>query len=1035
MSAPSLAERAAAIAAMAGHDVPDDARITIWVPGRRSWHLRTVEEAARSWASIEANLKKHDRRDHDGRPASAYIGMALTRAGLDPGHRGGKEDVVSVNTLYADVDVLGGQHKQTNLPKRDHALEVLRELPLPPTRIIDSGGGLYPIWELAEPFDVRESHDATAFEQLLASWQAVIRAQLAPHHVDNTADVTRLLRPAHALNRKYDVRVRLVEEHPERLYNPSDFEEWLDLGRGCDVTSRAGRWRGELPTSVPGHLRAATEALGLLRVKHNALVLTNCPDCGHIGTVAAVSPVSGVLTCKRETCGAHLGLAFEDWTQQYLPSAHLARVLALTRGSREVIDIGRAEWPAIQLGDVFESVSGWIDKARDLGASSLVLGVLEGGAGKTRALAQIALHDTGLAVILRSHKHARDFMEELELLAEQHGVEKPRVAYCKGVRSGGCELWPRLEATKAAGLVKRSLCRACPSHGTCAATRVPGQNELILAVVDSMAMLEQNGVLKGRLVVIDEIPTEEIRETVDSQVAEDVARYREEYASFGDPYAGKFAMLFGTAIREVVEAAKERYRSSGSRHDSWLVGQELKDLVQSTNGWRNLLDAASFLGGMQPTKLPTLSIKRVLHGSGYTEPFPHQLELEYLWRALCALDIDGEEDRRAAEASVGRLYLVAGPRGVRFEVARPRTLGLGRPAGTLLLSATGLMRAAKLAAANPHMDIETVGAQVDGVPGSRLVRVFAPTGDSTRRSLLDGGALRLMARSQRPRAEGVLVRALTEALRYLRKELGDPWAQRARQKVGLITFKGVIDVLESDQDLRARIEERSDVTLGPLGYFGLDETGSNAFSECQILVLLGDHLPNLGAIGREADLLGIDPERALSIAHEEPLAQGELRLRHLRRSEPVAVVAVRRRVPAIWPEGAYEELPRATRGRSSGAVDALVELAESTGGPISLTEALYAFGRREKPLLEGQEAKDDSLQRDPSVGSRPWPRQTLRDAFPKAVEVLGWDVSEVPNGEGRGGRPERVAHPPTWSREELLARVTTQRMRRRACPG
>ena len=122
-----------------------------------------------------------------------------------PSYERGKSEYTSLVThLAADVDIAGPGHKPPEgkdlPPTVDVALELI-DATVPPSAIISSGGGLYPIMRLAEPFPIV---DAASFARVRNVGRRLDRA-LASHgwHVDATAlDLARLIRPPGAVNHK-----------------------------------------------------------------------------------------------------------------------------------------------------------------------------------------------------------------------------------------------------------------------------------------------------------------------------------------------------------------------------------------------------------------------------------------------------------------------------------------------------------------------------------------------------------------------------------------------------------------------------------------------------------------------------------------------------------------------------------------------------------------------------------------------------------------------------------------------------------------
>ncbi|TAJ20342.1 MAG: hypothetical protein EPO65_04040, partial [Dehalococcoidia bacterium] len=87
--------------------------------------------------------------------------------------RGRAEDVLAIPCLWMDVDTLVGSHKKTELPSHADGLAFIRQLPLRPSLILDSGGGYYALWLLREPWVLATRAEREAAAALSTAWQAL----------------------------------------------------------------------------------------------------------------------------------------------------------------------------------------------------------------------------------------------------------------------------------------------------------------------------------------------------------------------------------------------------------------------------------------------------------------------------------------------------------------------------------------------------------------------------------------------------------------------------------------------------------------------------------------------------------------------------------------------------------------------------------------------------------------------------------------------------------------------------------------------
>jgi len=256
--------------------------------------------------------------------------------------RGRAADAVALPCLWLDFDTSDGKHAAENLPTREEALEFLAALPLPPSIVLASGGGLYAIWLLDAPWTFTTDEDRTRAAKLSRGWQSHVRKLAADRgwHVDETSGLERCLRAPGSLNGKYDPprKVQTVDHSTApRRFARTEFEPFT-AGATAHRSAPTPRDKSGAPTwlalagsGLGGIERTYTDTHG------GGIVLRECPFCRgaeSAGSIvegsAHVASRSGVLRCKRASCEAadgRGGIPLEIWIERLEPSiANAVRV-------------------------------------------------------------------------------------------------------------------------------------------------------------------------------------------------------------------------------------------------------------------------------------------------------------------------------------------------------------------------------------------------------------------------------------------------------------------------------------------------------------------------------------------------------------------------------------------------------------------------------------------------------------------------------------------------------------------------------------
>jgi AAA domain len=188
------------------------------VTGDRQVNWRPVHEASQLAIDLQPAI-----------PTSClWVGAAVRGRKIDGARRGGVDDCTHITALWLDIDIAGPGHKISSLPPdMDAARQLLGDYQMPPSIIVNSGGGLQPWWLLSEPLEVSKA--TTLLSEWHATWTVI--AGRRGWHLDNVFDVARVMRLPGTFNNKPDnprpIPVVITDWHPNRRFGPDDFEQWM----------------------------------------------------------------------------------------------------------------------------------------------------------------------------------------------------------------------------------------------------------------------------------------------------------------------------------------------------------------------------------------------------------------------------------------------------------------------------------------------------------------------------------------------------------------------------------------------------------------------------------------------------------------------------------------------------------------------------------------------------------------------------------------------------------------------------------------
>jgi hypothetical protein len=170
------------------------------------------------------------------RESRVYVGCGLHGRELAEFERGTEADIGGIVGLWADIDVgTDGHEGAKRYPvTEEEASHLLAAMPLPPSLVVRTGGGLHAWWLLREPWCFDGDEDRADAKRVARGWGARLQeiARERGVQVDSVWDLSRVLRIPGTFRNKAGAAQALTELATDNLsqvprYNPSDFEPFL----------------------------------------------------------------------------------------------------------------------------------------------------------------------------------------------------------------------------------------------------------------------------------------------------------------------------------------------------------------------------------------------------------------------------------------------------------------------------------------------------------------------------------------------------------------------------------------------------------------------------------------------------------------------------------------------------------------------------------------------------------------------------------------------------------------------------------------
>ncbi|SHH87149.1 DUF927 domain-containing protein [Desulfosporosinus lacus] len=193
--------------------------VYVWtLPDRKTWSFPVDD------LNMMANAAHAIQDERD-----VYFGLGGSTHEIEADKRLHANDVSFITSAWADMDILGPAHKQTNLPATvKEAISILPDF-LQPSIVVWSGNGLHLYWLFKEPWIFETQEENLRASNLMIRLQAYIN-KLASERgwkFDSTPDLSRVLRVPGTLNHKLGNKqpVYITQFDQSLRYDPSELED------------------------------------------------------------------------------------------------------------------------------------------------------------------------------------------------------------------------------------------------------------------------------------------------------------------------------------------------------------------------------------------------------------------------------------------------------------------------------------------------------------------------------------------------------------------------------------------------------------------------------------------------------------------------------------------------------------------------------------------------------------------------------------------------------------------------------------------
>ena len=198
----------------------EESWLHVWASPSKDTHWFTADEEG-----ITAALAQVDKW---GDRENVFMSMSLTGKSKRKNQRAELADVTALCALWIDVDVKAKPPYPQNLSA---ARSIIDAMPMRPSAIISSGGGLHGYWFFPEPLAMETADERADVLDMLKRWKVACQAAAASlgYTVDSVFDAPRIMRIPYTWNLKSKppTQASIVEINPSLTYGQLDIEPYL----------------------------------------------------------------------------------------------------------------------------------------------------------------------------------------------------------------------------------------------------------------------------------------------------------------------------------------------------------------------------------------------------------------------------------------------------------------------------------------------------------------------------------------------------------------------------------------------------------------------------------------------------------------------------------------------------------------------------------------------------------------------------------------------------------------------------------------